>query len=81
MKKAEARLQEEADRVNLYLHDNTRNDVSCFWLNAAHVPVLTSLQLKTRCEKVLIEEHQAIMWDEFQTLLDSDRVDGELSFL
>nr|KIR44787.1 Cullin 1 [Cryptococcus bacillisporus CA1280] len=57
MKKAEARLQEEADRVNLYLHDNTRND------------------LKTRCEKVLIEEHQAIMWDEFQTLLDSDRVD------
>lgn len=42
MKKAEARLQEEADRVNLYLHDNTRNDVSFFCLNAAHIPVLTT---------------------------------------
>jgi len=29
MKKAEDRLQEEADRVNLYLHDSTRKDV-CF---------------------------------------------------
>jgi cullin 1 len=28
MKKAEGRLQEEADRVNLYLHDSTRKDVS-----------------------------------------------------
>lgn len=28
MKKAEARLQEEADRVNLYLHDDSRKDVS-----------------------------------------------------
>lgn len=41
MKKAEARLQEEADRVNLYLHDNTRNDVST--LDGAHFSVLTSL--------------------------------------
>jgi cullin 1 len=28
MKKAEDRLQEEADRVNLYLHDTTRKEVS-----------------------------------------------------
>jgi cullin 1 len=28
MKKAEDRLQEEADRVNLYLNDSTRKDVS-----------------------------------------------------
>ncbi|WVO14316.1 hypothetical protein L204_101948 [Cryptococcus depauperatus] len=57
MKKAEARLQEESDRINLYLHDSTRGD------------------LKSRCEKVLIEEHQTIMWDEFQGLLDADRTD------
>ncbi|WVQ73430.1 hypothetical protein IAR50_003002 [Cryptococcus sp. DSM 104548] len=57
MKKAETRLQEEADRINLYLHDSTKN------------------ALKTRCEKTLIEEHQGVMWDEFQALLDADRVD------
>ena len=31
MKKAEDRLQEEADRVNLYLHDSTRKDVRNSW--------------------------------------------------
>ena len=30
MKKAESRLQEEADRVHLYLHDSTRKDVSTY---------------------------------------------------
>ncbi|WWC71074.1 uncharacterized protein I206_105027 [Kwoniella pini CBS 10737] len=57
MKKAEARLQEEADRVNLYLNDSTRND------------------LKSKCETVLIAEHNSMMWGEFQSLLDADRVD------
>lgn len=28
MRKAEDRLQEEMDRINLYLHDSTRKDVS-----------------------------------------------------
>jgi cullin 1 len=28
MKKAEARLAEETDRVNMYLHDSSRRDVS-----------------------------------------------------
>lgn len=32
MKKAEDRLKEEQDRINLYLHDSTRRDVS------SHVP-------------------------------------------
>ncbi|WVR06630.1 hypothetical protein IAU60_003662 [Kwoniella sp. DSM 27419] len=57
MKKAETRLQEEADRVNMYLHDSTRSD------------------LKVKCEAVLISGHSKLMWDEFQTLLDADRVD------
>ncbi|KAL1405840.1 ubiquitin ligase (cullin) of SCF [Vanrija albida] len=55
MKKAEERLSEEADRINLYLHDSTRKE------------------LKDYCERVLIQEHQELMWDEFQNLLDSDR--------
>ncbi|WWD18765.1 hypothetical protein CI109_103220 [Kwoniella shandongensis] len=57
MKKAEDRLQEEADRVNLYLHDDTRAD------------------LKAKCEAVLISEHNTLLWEEFQSLLDADRVD------
>lgn len=55
MKKAEDRLIEEADRINLYLHDSTRRD------------------LKDTCERVLIQGHQEIMWNEFQSLLDTDR--------
>ncbi len=59
LKKAESRLEEEADRVNLYLNDSTRTE------------------LKKVCEEVLIRDHQEIMWDEFQLLLDADRTDGE----
>lgn len=58
MKKAEERLQEEADRINLYLHDHTQRD------------------LKEKCEQVLIQEHEDIMWAEFQPLLDADREAG-----
>lgn len=59
MKKAEDRLVEEADRINLYLHDSTRKE------------------LKETCERVLIQGHQEIMWNEFQSLLDADRSAGK----
>ncbi|RSH81909.1 uncharacterized protein EHS24_008106 [Apiotrichum porosum] len=55
MKKAEDRLQEEGDRINLYLHDSTRRE------------------LKEKCELVLIQAHQELLWEEFQSLLDADR--------
>lgn len=59
MKKAEARLQEESERVNLYLHSST------------------AIDLKRQCEEALINAHNDIMWEEFQVLLDADRMDGE----
>lgn len=31
MKKAEDRLKEEADRINLYLHDSSRREVSSYF--------------------------------------------------
>ena len=63
LKKAEARLQEESDRVNLYLHSTTGKE------------------LRERCEQVLITAHRGIMWEEFQSLLDADRMDGAFSSL
>ena len=36
------------------------------------------MQLKEVCEKALISEHSKLMWDEFGTLLELDRTDGEL---
>ncbi|KAK4689012.1 cullin 1, partial [Tremellales sp. Uapishka_1] len=57
LKKADTRLQEESDRVNMYLHDSTRT------------------KLKAECEAVLISGHSEIMWDEFQLLLDAEKVD------
>jgi hypothetical protein len=33
-------------------------------------------QLKDRCEQTLISAHCSVMWAEFQTLLNADKVDG-----
>ncbi|KAI1461537.1 Cullin-domain-containing protein [Annulohypoxylon moriforme] len=55
MKKAEARLAEEEERVRMYLH----NDIA--------------IPLKKTCNKALIQDHSAMLRDEFQILLDNDR--------
>jgi cullin 1 len=57
MKKAEERLDEEKQRVEMYL------------LNEILIP------LNRTCEEALIKEHSAILREEFQALLDSDRVE------
>lgn len=55
MKKAEVRLAEEQNRVQMYLH-----------------PDISAPLMKT-CERVLIQEHAALLREEFQVLLDNDR--------
>ena len=57
MKRAEQRLDEEKERVGLYL------------LNEIMVPLMKT------CEKALIADHARVLRDEFQSLLDNDRVD------
>lgn len=57
MKKAEARLQEEKDRVPLYLLDEIMGP------------------LMRTCETVLIADHSQALREEFQLLLDQDRID------
>ncbi|KAF2221027.1 Cullin [Elsinoe ampelina] len=57
MKKAEQRLEEEKERVGLYL------------LNEIMVPLMKT------CDKALIADHCTILRDEFQILLDNDRVE------
>eukprot|EP00842_Homolaphlyctis_polyrhiza_P002961 jgi/Hompol1/3666/HPOL_003315-RA len=57
MKKAEARLQEEERRVEMYLNPSTQK-------------VLIST-----CETVLVKNHTSAIQDEFQTLLDNDRLE------
>ncbi|KAF2154152.1 Cullin-domain-containing protein [Myriangium duriaei CBS 260.36] len=57
MKKAEQRLEEEKERVGLFL------------LNEIMVPLMKT------CDKALIADHCTILRDEFQVLLDNDRVD------
>ena len=55
MKKAEARLEEEKNRVGMYLHPD----------------IMTPL-MKT-CLEALVADHSALLRDEFQRLLDTDR--------
>lgn len=80
MKKAETRLKEEEDRIELYLHASTRPKVSerSFHADALSPSPLTvvSLQLIGVCENVLVRAHQQLLWDEFQSLLDAEKSDG-----
>lgn len=55
MKKAVARLDEEEERVKLYLHPDI------------------AISLKSTCNDALIKEHQNLLRDEFQVLLENDR--------
>ncbi|TVY34074.1 Cullin, partial [Lachnellula occidentalis] len=57
MKKAEARLDEEEERVEMYLHSDV------------------TLSLKKTLHGALISDHSTILRDEFQILLNNDRVD------
>ncbi|KAJ3077130.1 hypothetical protein HK102_005291 [Quaeritorhiza haematococci] len=57
MKKAESRLIEEENRVQLYLHAST------------HKPLVTT------CETVLIKNHTGPIQEEFQNLLDQDKIE------
>nr|CAG8450515.1 15685_t:CDS:10 [Entrophospora candida]CAG8455846.1 12807_t:CDS:10 [Entrophospora candida] len=57
MKKAETRLIEEENRVQMYLHPSTHK-------------ILIST-----CETVLVKNHTDIMWDEFQNLLNMDKLE------
>ncbi|PSR80176.1 Cullin [Coniella lustricola] len=55
MKKAVARLDEEEERVKLYLHPDI------------------AISLKACCNEALIKDHQNLLRDEFQILLENDR--------
>ena len=57
MKKAQARLEEEEERVKLYLHEDI------------------SQELRKTCNQALIADHSIILRDEFQNLLDDDKVE------
>ncbi|RDW79613.1 hypothetical protein BP5796_01401 [Coleophoma crateriformis] len=57
MKKAEARLEEEEQRVTMYLHPDI------------------ILPLRKACNVALIADHSTLLRDEFQVLLDNDRVE------
>lgn len=76
MKKAVTRLQEEEDRVDLYLNSSTRKSVS-----ASETPFKDSLltvassQLVTTCENALVKSHSEVLQEEFQRLLDQDKED------
>ncbi|KAK5944582.1 ubiquitin ligase (cullin) of SCF [Knufia obscura] len=57
MKKAEARLEEERERVGLYLHPDIMK------------------KLTDVCNEALITDHSLLLRDEFQVLLDNERID------
>ncbi|KAJ3189785.1 hypothetical protein HDU85_000069 [Gaertneriomyces sp. JEL0708] len=57
MKKAEARLIEEENRVQMYLHSDTQK------------PLIST------CVNVLIKSHTGPIQEEFQTLLDQDKLE------
>lgn len=57
MKKAEARLDEEKERVGLYLHPDIMK------------------KLTDVCNEALITDHSLLLRDEFQVLLDNERID------
>ncbi|KAJ1556319.1 hypothetical protein HK096_000814, partial [Nowakowskiella sp. JEL0078] len=56
MKKAETRLNEEENRVQIYLN------------------ISTQISLVLACENVLIKNHTPAIQDEFQPLLDQDKI-------
>lgn len=39
------------------------------------------VQLRLRCEEALINDHVEIITDEFQALLDADKIPGEFGVL
>ncbi len=57
MKKAQARLDEEEERVKMYLHPDIAQE------------------LRKTCNDALIKEHSTLLRDEFQNLLNDDRVE------
>lgn len=57
MKKAEIRLEEEEQRVTMYLHPDI------------------IVPLRKACNAALIADHSVLLRDEFQILLDNDRVE------
>lgn len=76
MKKAVIRLQEEEDRVDLYLNASTRKSVR---IHLFAVTLLLAdryrLQLVTTCENALVKAHTEVLQEEFQRLLDQDKED------
>lgn len=87
MKKAETRLKEEEDRIELYLHPSTRPKVcrkkerererEAVLLKYADLTISLCLQLIGTCETVLVRGHSQLLWDEFQALLDADKAVGK----